>query len=781
MSSADENPIKDRPGIGPADSGAIGSHVDPATANRKTSQEAGPAPVVVQQGMDFDEGLSVEDLRRRLGVMMAIVWRYWHFGALTAIVVAGAFAWYMLSQPVLHSASTTFLAQRTLEQILVDASPARPAGGVEEGALKNHLSVMESRAFRKRFAESFTTEEQARIQEPYLMEEEVPTGMDIAAGAVSVSRERGREFFIVTAQHQDRQVALMLADRFLVEYKKMIQDEILSARNQSTLYLRERAEELADEIKELEDERRRYRLEYNLISVQENQGILAERLARTNSALSQVKLEKLAIENNIKQAEADLEANSLPFENPTLAMFGNNQVLRQQLEVLKNERDLLGQQFGPNHPRMKEAQRNIEGVENILKSNFRLALEDLKTKLRLAEDSERQLTEELNSVFAESLELDRMAGGFNRLGDELAAKEMAQAELLQRISRIDVSGEAPVDAIKIVDEAFLKPGNTMRIFMIIAGVAFLGGGAFVGVPLVLYTFTDRVTGSMDLEAQFKLDTLGVIPKLSSVPALDRPHIVRDNVDLEHVESFLAIAAQLDISSAVPYPKRIVVTSTVPGEGKSMLVSNMASTFTRYGRKTVLVDFDFRRPIQQDLHDIPDDRGFLAWAAADCPMGDDIFEPGGPLGLTVLPDGTSLIPTGGVHVQPGRFLVAKATIALLDRLSSEFDVVMIDSPPAGLFQDALILARYCQETVLVVREGRPHITQIKKVLSDLDRMPTRVAGMIINGFSRRSTHPSMSYKYTNYGKYGYGYSGRYRHNGKNGKYSSPEAKVAATAS
>ncbi|MGH8017036.1 MAG: tyrosine-protein kinase family protein, partial [Opitutaceae bacterium] len=209
----------------------------------------------------------------------------------------------------------------------------------------------------------------------------------------------------------------------------------------------------------------------------------------------------------------------------------------------------------------------------------------------------------------------------------------------------------------------------------------------------------------------------------------------------------------------------------------MIASNLASTFTRYGRKTVLLDFDFRRPIQQDVHDVQDDRGFLTWAAADCPMGRDLFDPSGPLGLVVLPDGTSLIPTGGVHVQPGRFLVAKATIQLLERLSQEFDVVVVDSPPAGIFQDALILARYCQETLLVVREGRPHITQIRKMLADISKMPTRLAGFVLNGFSPRTTHPSVSYRYASYGKYAYGYNGRYRESAKKAAKAAGAAKEA----
>jgi len=108
MSSKEQNPGPERPGIGPADSGAVGSHVEPRFATQHA--EATPAPIVVQSGMDFDDGLSVADIRRRVGVGMAIVWRYWYAGVIAAVVFAGAFAWFMLRKPIVHEAVTTILA-----------------------------------------------------------------------------------------------------------------------------------------------------------------------------------------------------------------------------------------------------------------------------------------------------------------------------------------------------------------------------------------------------------------------------------------------------------------------------------------------------------------------------------------------------------------------------------------------------------------------------------------------------------------------------------------------
>ncbi len=759
MNSKEPNQPAAPNGLGPADPNPVGP--------QHGVNGAGPGPeaptFVLQSGADYDDGISAADLRRRVQTAIAIIWRYWYTGLIAAVVIGGAFGWFMLRQPVEYQAVTTLLAQSPLEKMIIEANPGTGQDLLQENSLKNHISVMRSRTFLSRYAASFSPKERTAIEAPFADKPEPPTTEGLVAGLVVPERDRGREFFTITSSHPSEDVALLLADRFASEYRALIQDEVMAARRKANLYLRERATELTNEIRSLEDQRREYREKYNLISVEENQGIIADRMRRTNAALAEVKLERLRLESAIARAEQDFKQSPTPFENPVLSVFGNIRDLRLEVDKLRNQRAMLASQFGPNHPTMKEAERNLQGVEELLESAFRLAYEDLKAKLDLTLTSENQYTTEINTLFSRSLELDKMSGGFKRLSDELAAKQSAQADLLQRISRTDVNAQLPVDTLRVVDPAYIAGDSTKRIFLAIAGCIFLAVGAFVAVPIAVYAFTDRVTGSMDVEGEFKLGLLGVIPRLGSTPAGDRPHVVRDNVDLEHVESFMSIAAQLDISSDVAYPKRVLVTSSVPGEGKSMLASNLACTFTRYGRKAILVDFDFRRPTQQDLHDIPDERGFLSWAAADCPMSDDVFVPGGALGITVLPDGTSLVPAGGVHVQPGRFLVAKATIALLEKLSSIYDVVVIDSPPAGLFQDALILARYSHETIVVVREGRPHLTQVKKVLGDLGRMPSRLAGIVLNGFSPRTTHPSLSYRYASYGRYGYGYDGRYRQN------------------
>jgi capsular exopolysaccharide synthesis family protein len=217
----------------------------------------------------------------------------------------------------------------------------------------------------------------------------------------------------------------------------------------------------------------------------------------------------------------------------------------------------------------------------------------------------------------------------------------------------------------------------------------------------------------------------------------------------------------------------------------MNASNVAATFTRYGHKTVLVDCDFRRPVQQRFNRIAHDEGLLAWASRGFPLSEDLIKPGGPVGLTILPDGTSLIPAGGVDVQPGHVLVARQVGELFRRLAEAYDVVIIDSPPAGVFQDALLLARYCAESIVFVREGRAFSSQLKKVLADLEKTTAPAVGLVLNGASLSSVHPSVGSRY-GYGKYGYGkdYSSNYSYKAPtsptNWRAPKPAPRIAAGA-
>jgi capsular exopolysaccharide synthesis family protein len=190
-----------------------------------------------------------------------------------------------------------------------------------------------------------------------------------------------------------------------------------------------------------------------------------------------------------------------------------------------------------------------------------------------------------------------------------------------------------------------------------------------------------------------------------------------------------------------------------------VAANLAAAYKRLGKRIVIIDLDLRRPSQQRFHAIDSKNGFLGWARSGYPLN-DLLSPTGPLGVLALPDGTHLIPAGGSEEQPSPFLMSENLGTLVRELKSHYDVVVIDTPPAGVFQDALILARLAQDRILVAREAKAPVEHVKKTISDFEKASSGFAGFVLNGFNPRAAHQKLRYSYSdNSYRDGYGKPGR----------------------
>jgi polysaccharide biosynthesis transport protein len=709
------------------------------------------------QGVSDAHELTFTKLRQLTRIFMAQVRARWWAGALAALLVGAGLPWLLLRGPTESIAETTLLAQSSLDKIL-NYGEAQLAEQRQENMLRNHTAVMASNTFLQRLAASFSAAEASAILTPYLKPGTVADEKSLAtllAAKIDVAREHGRDFFVVQARHYNPSISLLLANRFAEKYIGFVQNEYRDNGRAGLGVLEQQAATLTEAIRKLEDQRREYRQTLGFISVEENQSVIGERLRRINVALSEVRIQRVNLETQLHEAKS-AAASPTPFNNPVLASFRNNQSLLIELSRLQSEREVLAAQYGPNHPKMVEVDRTAAALRKNLEQNFQLALTDLQSKVDVALSSEKQLGDEVTAAFNQSLELDRLAGRFNTLGEELAAKTKAQAGLLQHIAQTDVAVQMPASTLRVIDSAYLVK-NSLRRRLLLAACLTLGGLAFFAVPLTLHFFDGTLSASTDLERLLGKDLLGAIPRVRKIPIKNRPHIVRDDLDPKIVDSFLGIVDRIEFLSGTSSSKSILVTSTLPAEGKSMFAANLASAFARIGRRTVLVDFDLRRASQQTIHDVPAGKGLLAWPA-DLPFSDNLLAPEGTLGLTKLRDGSYLLPAGGTDDQPSRLLAGARIGLLFQRLRTEFEVVLVDTPPAGVFQDALLLTKFCSGTILLGREGVAHTSQVERLVREFDKTNAPAIGLVLNAFSSHAPHPSMAYRHMG-AKYGYRKNGR----------------------
>ena len=163
-----------------------------------------------------------------------------------------------------------------------------------------------------------------------------------------------------------------LADRHDLESPQLRAGHF-NANLDATGLLQQQANTLQSDISKLEDQRRDYRLKESIISVEESQGLLAERLKRLDQNLSEIRIQRVRLETQATEAKTDLARSPTPFENPMLANYGNNAILRQNLDQLRGQQKVLANTYGPNHPKMKEVLLQIAATETTLKNNFDLA------------------------------------------------------------------------------------------------------------------------------------------------------------------------------------------------------------------------------------------------------------------------------------------------------------------------------------------------------------------------------------------------------------------------
>lgn len=715
-----------------------------ALTNAPFSASSAPFPSGRARPVPVNNDFTFKELIDLISHAFLVIRAKWYWGLLGAILLAGPAGYFLFTRPMVYTAQTALLAQSTLDKV-IGTSEGGGSEQLRENNLRNHLSMMTSRKFRARLADAFTDAEKKLIAAPYNAVPDAEFFQDFFENSIAIERERGREYYTISVTHQVSETAILVADRVATEYLNYVQQEYKEANLRGFAILEKQADSIRNDIAKVESERLDFRKKNGIISRSDNQGILTERLKRLDGSLTEIRVKRRGLETLTKQAQADRAKSKFPWDNSYLAGFANNETLRQELDRQIAQRAVLASRYGPNHPKMRDIDSQIEAINSSIQRNFDVAVRDLEAQLDVASQNEALLRKEFDDSFESSIEIEKLASNYEILSAGVDSKKITLNELEKKIGEASISSKLPADFMQIVDPAYITKHRIPKKALYGVVILFLAMGAFVGSPLLASALDERVTGTADVEKVLGLGLVGGIPKLKQ-RVEDRAHVVRNKLDLVTSEAFIAIVGHLEVNSALRYPRVLLVTSTLPGEGKSLIASNLASTFRQLGKKTILVDLDLRRPVQHVLHGVSQEKGFVSWAKAGFPANERLLEPDGSLGVRKLVDGTDLISAGGAESQPSQFLVSDSTEALISRLRSNYDVVIIDTPPAGVFQDALMLARFATERILVTRESVAPVVQVKQVIDEFAKSELRFQGVVLNGFIPKNANKKLAYGY-----------------------------------
>lgn len=671
-----------------------------------------------------------------------------------ALLVGLGYGYYRAQEVPMFSATATMQFEKQ-DRIIqgVEVVDQRIGNDID---LNTHLQILTSGKLRSLVLQSITPEELKLLQRPYLKDlppGASPPGVGAVVSSPGVGSVRNSFLISVSIQNRDPDGAALLANRYIEQFLRYLVENTGGKNEFAIEYLRTRAEELRRETDAAETRLQDYKRQHNLVSLSNSVDIVSARLRTVNEALTAVRLERLNLDVLITQIERMQTEGGNLLETAYITNYGNIAALKTQLAELTRQQSLLSERYLERHPKMIDTANAIDALQQQIQKNITQAIADLRTQISRVADSEASLTREYQAAEQDQFRLGELSVEFKSLENQAQVAKNNYLQILDRLNQASNFTNLENVPVKILDRA-TPPGGpyTPNLRNILKTSLGLGVLVFVGVALGLSFLDDRIKSAWDVEGFIGANLLGIVPELGDIPDEQRHNLVTSNQASPGSEAFLSVYSAVKIQSKLDFPKSILVTSTIPGEGKTMISCNLAASFARHGKRVLLVDCDLRRPMLHRHFKLPNDAGLIAWFEAGAKIPDDPF--GDPaLSLIKADDHLWLLRSGGRSKSPTELLENPVFGHFLESLKHHFDLVIVDSPPMGAVTDSLLISAHTDELLYVCRFNRAYRKHIRLYIKQIRESKNELLGVVLNGLSSRRIEYYSNYRYyRSYKKY-----------------------------
>ena len=674
-----------------------------------------------------------------------------------ALIVAIGSGYYQSRQTPKYEARATMQFEKP--ETVVTAQGVVDQSVRSDIDLNTYLEIFNSQKMRTRVAESFTPDEIKVLHRATLKRlppgQTVPTPQkaDGLLGSVGIAAVRNSFLISVTSRNEDPEAAALVANAYVRQFTSYLQDWVGGKNDDALNFLRERAVALEKEFKADEDRLQAYMRDNKLVSLDKSVDMVSSGLLSINNDLTNARLKVLHLENLAKQIESYRAENRPILEVSAISSRPVVIGLRNQINELQQSQSLLNERYLERHPQVIDVANKIAVTQEHLDQAIVDAIADIAANLAEARQTVKTLEAEYYKQEQQSLRVRELGVEFNALQYKANASKTDYLTILGRLNETTTTKYLEKIPLRPLDRATVPGGPyEPNLDQIIRSSIGLGVIIFFGVALALSFLDDRVKSSWDVESFIGVNLLGIIPNLNSVKEEDRASLVLDGSQAPGVESFLSVYSSAKIHSKLDFPKSLLITSTIPGEGKTLISCNVAGSFARHGKRTLLIDCDLRRPMLHRHFKQQNNAGLIPWFEAGANLEGDLSRDVN-LGIIKVGENLSLLASGGRSKSPTELLENPIFGQLLERLKKHYDLVVVDSPPMGAVTDALLIAERIDEVIYVCRFNRAFRKHIKLYIKTLHRGKNEVLGIVLNGMSPRRIEYYSNYRYyRSYKKY-----------------------------
>lgn len=553
----------------------------------------------------------------------------------------------------------------------------------------------------------------------------------------------------VSFDSSDKELAAAVANAVVDAYIENDLDSRSQMTQRANVWLTKRMEGLRKKLEESEKALQAYREQENIIDtkgmvlggtgkqyeeISSNLVAARMRLAEAQSAYNQVKGQK---------GQPIEVLDSIPAVRKDPAV---QQMKQAEAEAVRKMTEFQSR-YASAHPKMIAAEAELKSAREALERAVNSVIEGIDREYEIARSNVAAAAGAQSQTKSEIQNLTRKDFQLGVLQREVDSNKQLYDTFVTRAKETDVASNLQSTAGRMVDPAVVMPGPLHpKKLQVIAIAAVLGLLAGVALVFVLDYLDNTLHTVADVERRIGEDVLGTVqifepqPGKTLVPALAFP----DDPNSVFSESIRTVRTGV-LLSAIDDPHRVVmITSTLPGEGKTTIATNLAFALGQM-KKVLLIDGDLRRPsLAGAIGGMEDMRGLVDYLAAEAPLKDCIHQTGNP--------NVFVLPAGKRFNSPLELLSSQRFGETIAKVKELFDVVVIDCPPLKPVSDSLVISRYASAVLYVVKADSTAHQLVNAAIKRLHDIEAPLLGIVLN---------QMDYKKAErYGEYSYQYQYAY---------------------
>jgi succinoglycan biosynthesis transport protein ExoP len=569
-------------------------------------------------------------------------------------------------------------------------------------------------------------------------------GPDSLGGMMLVSTRPTSEVVDISVVHQDWEKAAVLANLITEVYE---QQNLESRRKQAS----EAKKWLVLELEKAErriDDANKAKLEYqtrvDLADAEEEVTALSASMAALNSSYGELNTQRVLLQSALDShdkllARGEYAQVAQDLHTPLLERLADDYA------VAVSSHASLAARYGEKHPQRMDAQSKMERLAGELETEVRRAVDDERARLRQIESKQASLQREIEGSKAQLLARQDLVEGYDKLEQELLLAKQTYAQLQTRDVELELSSRTQLNNVEIIDPAIARPNKVkpnVKVNLLLALVTGLGMGVLIG--FLREYFDDTISSPLDVATYLRTPYLAMVPKVAGSDEKNLALYTHRNPTSAAAEALRALRTVLELNPKGTVLKRLLVTSSVSSEGKTSTTIGLGVAFANLGKRVIVIDADLRRPRMHKVFDVPREAGVSAVLLNQTPL-QACIHPSPVPGLDVMPAGE-----GTDH--PNELLASNEMMRLLEELDQRYDMVLLDTPPAVMLSDSLILSKFVDGVVLVVREHTASRMLVKQTVGRLQQVGANLLGVVVNAVDLKAR--GVTYKYY------YGYKYRY---------------------